>query len=98
MAYVRVKLLANHPTKTDEFLLPINAKQIDFPVSDLIDQSILQQNNPHLDRLNYVDYQTLRSSFMNNKNKLCLQTTYKISDASLKRFESRCVVYISSST
>lgn len=98
MAYVRVKILANHPTKTDEFLLPINAKQIDFPVSDLIDPSILQQNNPHLDRLNYVDYQTLQSSFVNNRNKLCLQTTYKISDANLKWFESRCVVHISSST
>jgi hypothetical protein len=57
-AFVRAKLLVRHPTNADEFLLPINAKHIDFPVSDIIDPTSLVQTKPLINRLTYIDYQT----------------------------------------
>jgi hypothetical protein len=88
-AFVRAKLLVRHPTNADEFLLPINAKHIDFPVTDIIDPTSLVLTNPLINRLTYVDYQTAQSSYMNNQSKVCLQTTYKISENSLQWLTSQ---------
>ena len=89
MAYVRAKLLVRDPINVDEYLLPINAKHVDIPVSDIIDPSILIQTNPMINRLTYIDYQTKQNSHMNNKSKVCLQTRFKINSNSLEWFATK---------
>ena len=82
-AVVKVKMLQRHPNTTDKFFLPLNSKTVNFPITDLIYPSALQESTPSLDRNTYIGYTTSETTHTNQKMKTSIQITYIIDDSSM---------------
>ena len=76
-AVVKVNMLQRHPNTSDKFFLPLNSKTVNFPITDLIYPSSLQ------DRNTYIGYTTSETTHTNYKMKTSIQIIYIIDDSSM---------------